>query len=88
MLSKLDSSDRKEQDYVFRWFIDYVMGIDRPNRWLKRIFKQALKKGDVRFYEAMASYLAPPGVWGEDFKELFDNFVESEVEEEGTDIPF
>lgn len=95
LLGKLWSADKEEQDYVFRFFFCYLIELsDPPPGWIKETIIEELKKGDVRFRNALKGVMASesPKSWHEIFKEHYENFKLAEPPLQKTDdeedIPF
>ena len=94
LLNKLESSDRGEQDYVFRFFSGAFGELaESPSFRLKKIVINGLKAGDIRFKEMVEENFGWPGAdWQSDFKEALEAFEEHPLpfdpEYDDTDIPF
>jgi len=90
LLTKLESSDHQEQDYVFRYFFNHFPDLtSQPTPRTVKIISKGLKEGDKRFYDEIGYLIQSSQSWADTFSELYENFVEREptptVE---NDIPF
>jgi hypothetical protein len=96
---KLFSEDKLEQEYVFHFFIScFEELVPEPSKFFLVHTKEALKKGDKRFYDAFAESFGPPSTYSEALKKELDEFKESPQEEpaqdkseaipEDDDVPF
>jgi hypothetical protein len=94
LFNKLRSSDRGEQDYVFRFFGNYFGQVtEKPSAYLKKIVIDGLKKGDIRFKEMVEQDFSWLGdEWQEPFKQDILAFKESPLpfgpEYDDLDVPF
>ncbi len=88
IISKLDSDDRVQQDYIFRYFTDFLNTmLKKPTSRLIVVINNGLKNGDKRFYDIFkyeSDAIKKP------FKEQLEGFKETPLEEDFTDedIPF
>jgi uncharacterized protein (TIGR02391 family) len=100
-ITKLSSSNKYEQDYVFKYlFVEITRLIDKPDYTLRNVIKLGLKKGDKRFYDALSSLVAFEfdeadklgHPWIMPFAEEFKNFKETvdtqDDMDQSEDIPF
>jgi len=90
LLTKLESTDSLEQDYVFRFFFSHFHKFpNSPTPRMIEIISKGLKEGDKRFYDLVEPLIAQSQSWAATFSELYEDFVEREptptVED---DIPF
>jgi hypothetical protein len=95
LATKLSSELKADQDYVFKYFFHSIETlVDPPPTRIVYVVNKALKAGDKRFYDAVASMMVPPcsANWEKAFQTAFDNFKEAEPtpEDAGEDdnIPF
>jgi uncharacterized protein (TIGR02391 family) len=96
LISKLFSKDRSEQDYIFKFFffhIDQLM--PQPTKYFVFRFKEALKSGDKRFYDALDRPYSGNSTFFDAVsvatKKELDEFKEIEPDEpppEHDDVPF
>lgn len=90
LLTKLESSEHQEQDYVFRYFFHYFPDLaSLPTPRTVKIISKGLKAGDKRFYDEIEYLIESSQSWVAPFGELCKNFVEREptpIDED--DIPF
>jgi len=91
IMSKLDSEERAQQDYIFTHFSDYLNSmLKNPDTWLIFIISSALQNGDKRFYTLIIN---KPDTIKKHFKKELKNFKEKKFEEDeidfsDEDIPF
>lgn len=93
MAGKLQSSNRLEQDYIFEYFFPFFVGIsDKPSISLASTIKEGLKKGDIRFYNALIWIMESENykLWKAVLKPEYDSFKEVEPQHDihGDEIPF
>ena len=97
LISKLNSSKREEQDYVFNFFCSALlsnldnMDNERIRDWAVSTFTKGLRAGDKRFYDLSSSAIEDHAAfWKDVLKEAFDSFQEAgEVPAvEPEDLPF
>jgi uncharacterized protein (TIGR02391 family) len=93
LTNKLASSDRGEQDYVFRFFQQVLDDLaDSPSRRLKNIITNGLKAGDVRFKDMVVNSFCLSRAWTDPFKELLESFraipLPYDPEYDDGEIPF
>jgi len=88
--TKLESKDTTEQDYVFKYCFYFIDDLaDKPPQNIVRIITNGLKKGDIRFHDAMDSLMfLGSDDWKKPFKEVYEEFKESEPSEEEVRDPF
>jgi hypothetical protein len=90
--NKLASSDRAEQDYVFKYLIHAVDSLTAtPPKRFETLLIKGLTAGDVRFFEAAQQwYLWSDEKWSPELKSALESFQEVEPTPELTDedIPF
>ena len=54
LASKLQSSDKEDQDYVFKFFLRYIPRYAPvPTPYLRTVLINGLRSGDVRFRDAL-----------------------------------
>jgi uncharacterized protein (TIGR02391 family) len=98
LTSKIQSSDREEQDYVFEYFIRRMPDfLPNPGYRLSIALRQGLEAGDERFHKALA-FLAedvpfdpPPPAWRTVLGGAYDKFTEKQEANEGVaddHVPF
>jgi uncharacterized protein (TIGR02391 family) len=93
LTAKLFSEDKMEQDYIFQFFIAcFEELVPEPSKYFLANFKEALKKGDKRFYDALDPD-GPPSTYSEALKKELDEFKECPQQEtaglpESDDVPF
>jgi uncharacterized protein (TIGR02391 family) len=89
---KLLSSDRAEQDYVFKYLLFAMDSLtDTPPKYLEELLIKGITAGDVRFFEAVNRwYLWEDEKWSSELKTALERFQEAEPTPEYSDedIPF
>lgn len=87
LVNKLDSSDREEQDYVFKYFSNHLDELtSSPTSWLEAVVKKGLKNGDNRFKEMVEYSFSWSGAeWQTPFKDDIENFEEKPLDDEYDD---
>lgn len=92
LLDKLESTNRREQDYVFKFFFYHFPDIfEVPTPWMVQIVNKGLESGDVRFNDAMSYYMQMgPDSWKRPFQKAYNEFqeVEPTPEPDDDDLPF
>jgi uncharacterized protein (TIGR02391 family) len=90
----LSRSSKEQQDYVFQYFFDYFDDLsDVPPPSLIRHFRENLRIGDKRYYDAISGLLVwANDAWSEPFKSDLGSFQEADdaamAEFRDDDIPF
>jgi uncharacterized protein (TIGR02391 family) len=78
--TKLSSSDRAEQEYVFRFFDLSLSALEpKPSPWTVDVITKGLKAGDKRFYQLVGRLGNPvfgDAEWLDPFRPAFDAFEE------------
>ena len=90
LTKKLSSPDRGEQDYVFRYFFQYLIGCGkRPNDSMLRLCKDGLSSGDKRYYDSLsAELLFSTAEWAKELQPLLDSFEEKPYSEKNPYIDY
>ncbi len=83
LTKKLSSPDRGEQDYVFRYFFQYLIGCGkRPSDSMLRLCKDGLSSGDKRYYDSLsAELLFSTAEWAKELQPLLNSFEEKPYSE-------
>lgn len=90
LAGRLNSSDRHEQDYVFKQFSSVLFNLQSPSSSLIRVLKTGLQKGDQRFYDLVSYEMtSSKDEWISQIKADFESFTVKPVEDVFEDeIPF
>jgi uncharacterized protein (TIGR02391 family) len=89
--SKLASNSKLESDYIFQYFFDSLIDLERtPSPRTFIVISTGLKKGDKRFYSALLPVMLgdESHPWKSRFQALYDSFAEAEPTYLDDDVPF
>lgn len=90
--SRLSSTSKAEQDYIFQYLFDSVDALaDKPSRWFENILVEGLQAGDERFSQALNwSLLWDDSKWSPALQEALKSFQAAESTPDLTDddVPF